>query len=53
MVNANNMPIFNSDMTILLKLCSSLQFLMFFDQKIRAVKKKCPYVLAAGLFKYV
>ena len=53
MVNANNMPIFNSDMTILLKLCSSLQFFDVFRSKNSCSKKKCPYVLAAGLFKYV
>ena len=38
-VKANIMPTFKSDMTILLKLISFLWFFMFFDQKIRAVKK--------------
>ena len=48
MVKANFMSIFNTDMTILLKfffaeiLLISLIFL-FFDQKIRTIKKKCPY----------
>ena len=40
MIKANIIPIFNTDMTILLKICSFLCFfLCFFDQKIRAVKK--------------
>ena len=39
MVKANIMPIFNSDMTILLELYSFLYFWIFFDQKICTVKK--------------
>ena len=40
MIKANIMPILNTDMTILLKLCSFMWvFLCFFDQKSRAVKK--------------
>ena len=40
MIKANIMPIVNSDMTILLKLCSFLWFFDVFDQKNCAVKKK-------------
>ena len=35
-------PIFNTDMAILLKLCS-FRWFFFFDQKIRAVKKHVPF----------
>ena len=39
MIKANIMPIFNSDMKILLKLCSFLRFFDVLISKIRAVKK--------------
>ena len=44
MIKATIMPIFKTDMTILLKLCSFLWFFMFFDQNICAVEKTCPFV---------
>ena len=40
MIKANIMPIFNTDMAILLNYAHLFDFLMFFDQKTRAVKKK-------------
>ena len=42
MVKTNIMPIFITDMKILLKLCSFLRFFDVFQQKIGAVKKSTP-----------
>ena len=43
MIETNTMPIFNTDTTILLKLCPFLWFFCFSIKKFVQSKKTCPY----------